>query len=446
MANNLTSVDRIIGLPPSSYISDAEMHNSMPTIIIMPQKPKLSSGTTLFTLQSAEDDYTKIVNNLGFSPSFPITVAFQAEALPTETISNDYTETFLQKFTDVASQGISQLMQMTGSSTFSEGAGKIGSDMVNMGDKMKGGLGQVLKTGGGGVLLAADELKSFQTYLKESGSGDANFLGGAAGTIDKMMAGHRVDYPKVWGNSAYSSTFSISIKLFNPRPGHSGDTNKYIIGPLAILLALGTPRTGDGYSYNWPFFHKVIAPGFFRLDPAVITNISIVKGGDHQQLAFTKTLGMVDVRIDFASLYESMVVEEPGTPTLLSRPTVKNYLDNLQRNNATNHHTNRKGLRKSSADLAGVVSTPGSSVRSSTFPDPKNTSLEKSKDNILTKNLAVGKMLPSTNLASITEGVTGRVPAELSSISSANESLNKEFITANIPKLPNSTINFPFGK
>jgi hypothetical protein len=446
MANNLTSVDRIIGLPPSSYISDAEMHNSMPTILIYPQKPKLSSGTTLFTLQSAEDDYTKIINNLGFSPSFPITVAFQAEALPTETISNDYTETFLQKFTDVASQGISQLMQMTGSSTLSEGAGKIGSDMVNMGEKMKGGLGQILKTGGGGVLLAADELKSFQTYLKESGSGDANFLGGAAGTIDKMMAGHRVDYPKVWGNSAYSSTFSISIKLFNPRPGHSGDTNKYIIGPLAILLALGTPRTGDGYSYNWPFFHKVIAPGFFRLDPAVITNISIVKGGDHQQLAFTKTLGMVDVRIDFASLYESMVVEEPGTPTLLSRPTVKNYLDNLQRNNTTNHHTNRKGLMKSSSDLAGVVSTPGSSVRSSTFPDPKNTSLEKSKENILTKNLATSKMLPSTNLTSITDGVTGRVPAELSSISSANESLNKDFITANIPKLPNSTINFPFGK
>jgi len=436
MANNLTSVDRIIGLPPSSYISDAEMYNSMPTIIIMPQKPKLSSGTTLFTLQSAEDDYAKIVNNLGFSPSFPITVAFQAEALPTETISNDYTETFLQKFTDVASQGISQLMQMTGSSKFSEGAGKIGSEMIGIGEQMKGGIGQVLKTGGGAVLTAADELQSFQTRLTASGNKDASFLGGAAGTIDKMLAGHRVDYPKVWGNSAYSSTFSISVKLFNPRPGHSGDTNKYIVGPLAILLALGTPRTGDGYSYNWPFFHKVIAPGFFKLDPAVITNISIVKGGDHQQLAFTKTLGMVDVRIDFASLYDSMVVEEPGTPTLLSRPTVKNYLDNLKRDDKANHHTNRKGLKKSSSDLAGVVSTPGSSVRSSTFPDPRNDSLEKSKEIILTKNLAAAKMLPSTNLTSITEGVTGRVPAELSAISSANASLNKEFITANIPKVP----------
>ena len=430
---NYTVIDQTIGMPPSTYISDAELLNSMPMVLISPQVPEVASGETLFRLTDASKAYLDIVHELGYHTDLPLKVAFQAEAFPVDTFSNDYTETFLQKFTDVASQGVQQLTQMTGKDNLSDALKALGQFTKTLGEGGGGYTQKAFNMVGSGVETIERELNAIHSSLQSSRSSDLNLLATAGTAMSKMMASHRVDYPKIWGNSAYSSNFSINIKLFNPRPGHTGDTNKYIIGPLALLLSLATPITGDGYSYNWPFFHVIDAPGFFKMDPGAITNITVTKGGDHQQVAFTKTLGMVDVRIDFMSLYDSLILENPKSPKKIRRPSVRNYLENLKINKNTNHRTGRKHLAESSQQLAGHIGGSGPVTRT---PTPRNDSLEKSKEIILTKNLATAKMLPSTNLTSITEGVTGRVPAQLSAISSVNASLNKEFITANIPKVP----------
>lgn len=440
MANNsgdFVTLDPIIGLPPSTYVSDTEILNSMPILYITPQKPQIATGSTVFQLINAIQEYSNIVHDLNYGVSLPLKVAFQADSLPTDTFSNDYTETFLQKFTDVASQGISQIMQMTGADTFAGGVANLGGGFSQMGAETGGALGAILKGAGGVAQTTATELNSIKAALEKSGNANANLAGGALNTINKMLAGQRVDYPKVWGNSAYSSAFSITIKLYNPNPGNPNSTSKYIIGPLAAILSLATPRTGDGYSYNWPFFHKIEAPGFFRLDPAVITNITVTKGGDHQQLAFTKTLGMVDVRMDFTSLFDTMVLEEPNTPNIVSRPTVRNYLETLNFNKHSSGVTKRADLRTASANAAGVSSTPGTGVRRTTFQDPQSSSTKLSAASNTTKNLATSKMLPSTlSISTITEGVTGRVPTDLTAVSRANVNLNREFISAKIPDIP----------
>lgn len=426
----MVSIDRI-GFPPSTYVSDAEVENSMPVLNITPQVPTGPTGPTLFSLTDASGEYQKILNSLGYSVNMPLKVAFMADSFPVDTFTNEYTETFLQKMTDVASQGVSQLMQMSGQKTLSGGIEAISESLSQIAEKTGGAIGSAIGMAGSVGKTAAAEVARLKEALQSSAGSDAAFLSNAADTLDKMMGGHRIDYPKVWSNSAYSATYSINVKLFNPKPGNKAYTEKYIIGPLAALLCLSIPTTSDGYSYNWPFFHKVEAQGFFLLDSAVITNITVNKGGDQHQIAFTKTLGMVDVRIDFASLYESMVLEDSGGQHILGRPSVKRYLETLQRSHEKNSYS-RGEMRKSAETQAGVASLNQSSVKASFLSDPKDASKKLSAENMISKNLAAAKRQGTTLTEDITGGVS-RVTEATRFISKANSTLNSDFIKDVVP-------------
>jgi hypothetical protein len=426
----MINIDRI-GFPPGTYISDAEIENSMPFVNITPQIPDGPTGPTLFSLKDATHEYQEVLSGLGYSVNMPLKVAFMADSFPVDTFTNEYTETFLQKMTDVASQGVSQLMQMSGQKTASGGIKAIAEGLSQIGEKTGGTIGGAIGMAGSAGKTVAVEIESLKNALSSSTGADATFLSQAAGTLDKMLGGHRIDYPKVWGNSAYSANFSITVKLFNPRPGNKAYTEKYIIGPLAALLCLSVPSSSDGYSYNWPFFHKIEAQGFFIMNPAVITNVSVIKGGDHQQIAFTKTLGMVDVRIDFASLYESMVLEDKGTTKSETRPTVRNYLKTLERSHDKISYT-RNEMRKSAETQAGVVSLNQSSIKASFLPGPNDAASKLSVENLISKNLAAGKRNITAATGDVTEGIS-RVSDSVKTVSAVNANLNSDFIKDVVP-------------
>jgi hypothetical protein len=318
----------IIGMPPLTYVSDNLMANSMPIAEIVPCKPNFSRGMTLFSVTPDTITYDSILSKHGFTIEHPIKLAFLADNFPTDSFSNEYGETFLEKFTGVASSGIQDALQMTGSRTVTEALAKGGSALEQTGKNLGGTSGSVLGAVGGFFAGAEKGMKEFKAAMKEGGSVH-KMIGGGADTINNMLAGHRVDFPQVWRNSSFSPSYSMTVRLYNPAPGSETATKKYIIGPLAAILCLGIPRTKEGQTYNWPFFHKFKSKGIYNLDPAVISNITVVKGGDNQQIAFTQRLGIVDVRIDFTSLFGSMVLEEDG-PKNLKRPTVSGYLKALE--------------------------------------------------------------------------------------------------------------------
>jgi hypothetical protein len=150
--------------------------------------------------------------------------------------------------------------------------------------------------------------------------------------------------------------------LYNPNPADPESTKKYIAGPLAAILTLGLPRSDNGRTYNWPFFHKIRSTGIYNLDPAIITNIAVIKGGDQQQIAYNQHLAIVDVRIDFSSLYNSILIEEGGQ-TMTNRPTLRSYLDALTKNDKA--YTRRGGLRQVMANRVGAPAYQGFTRRTS---------------------------------------------------------------------------------
>jgi hypothetical protein len=316
----------IFGLPPSTYVSDDLMLASLPVVEINPCKPYFDAGLNLFQLTDDWDRFHKILKNQGFSIGQNlIRVAFLADNFPTDTFTNDYGDTFLQKFTDVASSGMQELAQMTGSQTGLQGLAKTAKGLQAAGEAIGGPIGSIVSAGGGG---AADIAGGLDKFVKNQAI-QGGVLAGGAQLVNKLAGGHRVDFPMIWRNSGFAPSYTMTVRLYNPNPKSDAATEKYILGPLAVLLTLALPYSDDGATFNYPFFHRMDVEGLWYLDPAVITNITVIKGGDQQQIAYNQKLSMVDVRIDVASLYTTMMVEENASD-VPSRPTLKKYLDNLR--------------------------------------------------------------------------------------------------------------------
>ena len=357
MANvtRLSPLNNTYGLPPTTWLSDEMVINSMPVFEITPCKPVFQSGLNLFSVEPDENAYNDILKKHGFATSTPIRLAFIADNFPTDSFTSEYGDTFLQKFTDVASQGMAQIMQMTGSQTATEGAGKLANIIKGAGEDFgNSAVGSILKSGGTGLEKMASGLQNFANTT-------GGTLGGGVNIVNQMLAGHRVDFPQVWMNSGFTPSYTATVRLYNPNPSSDSSTEKHIIGPLAVLLCLALPRSKDGRTYGWPFFHKIKSTGIYGLDPAVITNLTVVKGGDQQQISFNQKLGIVDVRIDFTSLYSSMLQEE-GDKTFTNRPTLRSYLQALRENDRS-LATSREGMNQVIAPLAGSTNLRQSSIR-----------------------------------------------------------------------------------
>jgi|WetSurSiteA1Bulk_404760.scaffolds.fasta_scaffold00112_2 hypothetical protein len=346
-------LNNTIGYPPRTHVSDSEIINSMPVIEVQPCKPYFQSGLTLFAVFPDWERYESILRNIDGSfsvPSKPLRFAYMADSLPSDSFTNEYGETFLQKMTDVASQGIGDLVQITGSRDIFEALGKTGQGIIEAGEAVGGVPGELMKQGGGMAMSAGVASKNFIRKMEESDNSLRRTIGGGLMVAKGLASNHRVDFPMVWRNSAFTPSYSLTIRLWNPNPSKEESTLKYIIYPLAIILSLALPATENGFTFNYPFFHTVVSKGLFSLDPAVITNVTVTKGGDQHQVGHNQRLGLVDVRIDFAGLFTSMVLEEKGR-VQGSRPTLRKYLDNLRE---SKYSSSRKLFSQLSAVQSGI--------------------------------------------------------------------------------------------
>lgn len=311
------------------------INNAMPLVHIQPGTPNLTRGldlmsrTPAFTSLSDEitqadlqrtgkrGSYVEQLHNLGFSlkqgtPSISgfLTCAYLADNFPTDTFTNEYGENFLQKITNVASEGMAGISQMFGGRSFTDTVGKA----TQFGKSQGGVTGKVF----GG-------LEDFTNKIKELGAGlpQNATLSRIINNVNFLAAGGRIDFPMLWKNSTYTPSYTMTIRLYNPNPNSKRVTAKYIIGPIAALLLLGLPQSVGEGAYSWPYIHRFYSPGIYNLDPGYISSITIVKGGDQQQIAWNQRMGVVDVRIDFGSVFNSILSNASESRR---RPTLSGYL------------------------------------------------------------------------------------------------------------------------
>ena len=319
----------VLGGPPEDVASNL-LYNSRMYIDIYPCKTSLEKGISLMAMDQngGWKGYVAELAKFGFKPNTRhvaqkgITIACQAENFPTDTFTNEYGEHFLNQIANTAGQGFGELAQMTGSKTGSEALTKLGKFTGQLGKDQGGMVGTGISAFGQGM----QDFSKGATDLKNKLSKQGGMASGVAKMMDAMLAGARVDFPQIWKNSSYNATYSFTIKLYNPNPGSDKLTKQYIIGPLAAILCLALPQAFDESAYTWPFFCKVKCKGLFDIPMGAITNISVIKGGESGAVGFNQRVAMVDVRIDFVNLFNTLLLSKSGAN---KRPTLKGYLDNM---------------------------------------------------------------------------------------------------------------------
>jgi len=324
--------DHTIGMPPSTYISDSIVRNSMPQMSIIPATPDFTLGATLFQLIPAWDDYTQKLEKLGFgisSRSQALNLAFIADNFPTDTFSNEYGDSFLEGMATAASQGLSDVTQFFGARSATDLVKKMGtggSEALNSLAGQGGMAGQIAS----GAATAIDQMTKMAGQVESAAQGPG-VMNTILRTANTMAGGGRMDFPKVWKGSSFEPSYTLTCRLYNPHPGNANSTKKYIVGPLAAILLLATPISNAEGTYTWPYYGIIDCPGIYNLKAGYITSIAVIKGGDQQSIAWNQNLAVVDVRIDFGSLYSSILVNTSDDSNKdETRPTLKNYLEAME--------------------------------------------------------------------------------------------------------------------
>ncbi|MGD2071942.1 MAG: hypothetical protein PVG65_00425 [Candidatus Thorarchaeota archaeon] len=369
---NSGKLPRIFGLPPWNLEGRTNeiMLNSMPVAEIIPSIPSFQRGLDLFRLVPAWDQYSRLLKNHGFEFEQGVTnlkVAFLADNFPTDTFQNEYGENFLQKFTAGVSEGAASLAQIMGVKSGTEALKRIQKSLE------KGGTtGKIV---GGMMGKVGDVAESVLNAIPGGGA-----VRGGISIASRLAAGARIDFPQVWKTSSYAPSYTMTIRLYNPDPRSDESTQKYIVGPIAALALLGVPLSEDGGTYNWPFLHKIRATGVYNLDPAYIGSITIVKGGDQQSISYNQRLGIVDVRIDFGSLYSTLIAGNNINP---GRPTLKKYLDAISGKRSVSNRLGDLKLDKSGTSTTVKVPPTVEEIPAGEGVPPRNNSDDVDKANKL---------------------------------------------------------------
>jgi hypothetical protein len=366
------SLPPILGMPliPTESASSSLFYNSLVVAEIIPCKPKFTPGYTLFELENKMKEYIEKLSgyNYTMSPSQRgVLVCFQADNLPSENFSNEFGESFLSSGANVVSQGAQELVQLTGKTNLTE-ALRAGGKATGTGI-----IGSALNT-------AANMAEGLRNGINGMSSGMGTM-------VDALLGGARVDFPMVWKNSAYTTNYSFTIKLYNPSPGNDKANDYFIVGPLTALLVLALPQVAtDSVThknlnlpmYNYPYFCQIDCKGLFKLEKAIITGVSVNKGVDNSA-AFNQRSGCVEVKIEVVNLYQHLVESNSSS---LAMPTLKTYIDNLRdKEDVLSIYTqnSNQSTSISATDLTGSVDSTISSTNSPDFTSPPTSRVDPDK-------------------------------------------------------------------
>jgi len=350
VAQSSESFDEPIGMPPRPVTAKHEMTNAMPVAEIYPCRATWADGLGLFKLENDWPAYKAIADSVrvkvGAGPG--LKVAFIPDNLPSETFGNDYGQTFLAKFADVVGDTVGDIAQMSG--------GRSATDMIKQSISfLQNSTNSILKGVGGFAEDAYDIAGKAGEEMKKSSNAAIRSI---PAVMNSLLAGQRVDFPQVWKNSSFGCQYSLTVKLYNAFPGNKKAHERNIVAPLGALLCLMLPQGWDS-AYSYPFFCQVNARGLFYLPAAGISAIAVSKGGEFSSIAYNQRISCIDVRIDFADLFSTMVVYDPAHTSQRNdfRPRLDTYLNNLRESTTVEDPTNTTPTSGGSASTTASSST-----------------------------------------------------------------------------------------
>lgn len=367
----LSDYDNIIGLPPriatGLEVDDIDAHKKlghMPMCRITPAYP-MNVAEVEKSLHLYKADHSKgiskwieIVNSvseksgLGLQMSDGsrgLLVAYLNETTISESFSNEYAMSKFEELANVGSSTIRELRLMTGARTGREALDKITGMMKE----------------GGGIL---GEIAGLGTDIfGRIFGGVENFLANRG--LGRLLSGSKVDFPMIWQNSTYQSSYSITTRLCNPDRLDEEAYKKRIIWPLVKILAMTVPiidtdeETGANVyaTYSQPLLCSVECSGLWQIRVGYIANVEVIKGSDQNDINFNMRPNIVDIRITFGELYNTMTNDHSDTS---QKTTLVTYTKNLLRKTQFEPWSGPSSISLSTSDMLAysVGQMPGATV------------------------------------------------------------------------------------
>jgi len=370
---------QIIGLPPTIADEEQMTLNSFAVVQLFPAIANggVSAGTNGLKLYGLDIDggvskYNKLLSGSGAEPlsagAKSIYVAFLNDTSISESFSVDYGESKLEAISNASSSTIQELTRITGKKTLGE-AIKVLSDSAS---KSGGIVGTI---GGASLGLASGVAKAVEGIV---GSQNKDYA--------SLMAGGQIDFPMIWQGASFSPSYSFTVRLYNPEPGNNTYHKKYIVNPLAKLLAFITPESDvNQATFNTPLMCRADCPGLFKINAGYISSIDVIKGGEANDIGYTQRVGMIDVKMTINNLYNSFIAG--GGTTDENRPTMKDYINNLTSTvgiNSISHDKNNENLASLLNNNDVMVSSSNSPNLNSLTPSKRVALSQQNKWNGIT--------------------------------------------------------------
>ena len=164
--------------------------------------------------------------------------------------------------------------------------------------------------------------ESLATLGNELGNILASTTGGlladlASTGVSTIMSGGKLLFPKIWGESSFSRSYSFDIKLRSP----DHDTVSIffnILVPYIHLLALCMPQgitegkaQYSSNAYTAPFLLRAYSKGQFNINMGMITDMSVTRGGEAQWNDNGLPTQM-DISITIEDLYNTLFMTNPN--------------------------------------------------------------------------------------------------------------------------------------
>lgn len=151
-----------------------------------------------------------------------------------------------------------------------------------------------------------------------------------ANNFATIAVGGKLIFPEIWGDSDYSKSYDINIKLRTP----DGDKLSWFMNiyvPLAHLICLTAPKQASESGPNGyvaPFLVRAYYKGLFNCDMGIVTSLDITRG---KEKAWTLD-GLpteVDVSMTIKDLYNMFTltsIDNPGA--FVNNISLVNYVAN----------------------------------------------------------------------------------------------------------------------
>ena len=165
----------------------------------------------------------------------------------------------------------------------------------------------------------ASELKGLSDKAKDllavtGGNSDDNILAGLGKDLGNIFQSHgtmtangwNMHIPEMWDNSSNTRSLSLVIKLYTPY-GNARSVYEDLYVPTIMLMGMALARQTGNRLYAQPPLISLFSKGWFSMHAAMITGMSIKRGGDRNDWTIERLPRSLEIRLTIKDMFPTVV-------------------------------------------------------------------------------------------------------------------------------------------